>query len=229
MSLIKRALKRGLTPWLWGHSSAELGLGNVSYSQFGEDLLLRSLFSGKSSGVYIDVGAFHPIYLSNTYALSRQGWSGMAVDANASVAHLYGRFRPKDVFVHSAVGSRSDRIKMSMFEAGAFNCTADHAENVPEQFRQQEIVVEVPMRPLAAILKDREIGPVDFLNVDCEGSDLEILQSNDWSRWRPSVVCVEDHSDEWQKSEVAQYVTGQGYSLKFRAGLSSLFVIHGFQ
>ncbi len=179
---------------------------------------------------YVDVGAFlRPSYLSNTYALSRLGWKGVAVDANASIAPLYGRFRPKDVFVHSAVGSRAGHVKMAMFEAGAFNCTVDQADQVPEPFRRQQAIVEVPIRPLGAILADRGVEAVDFLNVDCEGSDLEILQSNDWSRWRPSVVCVEDHSDEWQESEVTRYVMSLGYTLKYRAGLSTLFVIHGFQ
>jgi len=228
LSYVRRALGRVLSPWLWGHSSAELGLGRVSYSQFGEDVLLKILFDQKRPGFYVDVGAFHPIYLSNTYALHRQGWRGLAVDANASMATLFARHRPTDTFVHSAVGSTGGTVRMAMFETGVFNCTEDQIANVPEQFRRNERMAEVPIRPLKALLDEFEVARVDFLNVDCEGSDLAILQSNDWKRWRPAVICVEDHSEVWLQSEVTQYLIGRGYQLKYRAGLSSLFVADDF-
>jgi hypothetical protein len=65
---------------------------------------------------------------------------------------------------------------------------------------------------------------VDFLNVDCEGNDLNVLRSNDWSRWKPKVICVEDHADNWQQSEIVNFLGSVGYTLKYRAVFSSIFI-----
>ena len=63
-----------------------LGRGTFrSYSQFGEDALVNSLFRNKKYGIYVDVGAYHPILYSNTYALYRRGWRGFAIDPNPSL------------------------------------------------------------------------------------------------------------------------------------------------
>jgi hypothetical protein len=102
--MLKKIVGRLLTPYLWSYTSAELGLGQLTYSQFGEDILIRGFFRDKQVGVYVDVGAFHPIYYSNTYALYKLGWYGVAIDANRTFERLYKKFRPRDTFVHAAVG-----------------------------------------------------------------------------------------------------------------------------
>jgi len=198
-------------------------MGAVSWSQFGEDRLIQTLFEPEHIGFFVDVGAFNPIYFSNSYGLYRKGWHGLAIDANLQMAEPFARFRPKDTFVHSAVGSHAEFVTIRMFEMGAFNCLDRYSENVPERFRGNMQNMKVPCKPLATILSGHKIGQIDFLNVDCEGMDLEILQSNDWKRWKPRVICVEDHSDEWQCSPITQYLVGCGYSVRFRAGLSSIF------
>jgi len=221
--MIKRFARYVLTPWLWGYSSAEHGLGRMSWSQFGEDLLIAGIFSDLREGFYVDVGAFHPLYLSNTYGLYRKGWSGIAIDANASMLEFFAKIRPRDVSIHSAVCSREGVVKITTFEQGAFNCLAEHAGNVPEQFRRGASTSDVQSKSLAKILDQNAVGHVDLLNIDCEGSDMEILESNDWARWRPSVICIEDHAEDWQSSAVAGFLEGKGYTLIYRVGLSSLY------
>lgn len=224
-SLIKRAARKLITPLLWNHTSAEYQCANLCFSQFGEDAICSYLFKDGLRGVYVDVGAFHPLTLSNTYAMYRKGWNGVAIDANPDVGALFARFRPRDTFVHSAVGTQQGKIEMAMFEAGAFNCTADQMNKVPERLRRNARLVTVPINPLALILAERKIQSVDFLNVDCEGNDLKVLQSNDWSRWKPKVICVEDHARDWQQSEIVTWLASVGYILKFRAVFSSIFVL----
>ena len=223
-SLIRRALRKWLTPLLWDCTSAEMQCANLSYSQFGEDVICSYLFENGFTGCQVDVGAFHPMLLSNTYALYRKGWRGLAIDANPAVAPLFERFRPADTFVHSAVGREKGTVEMALFEDGAFNCTTDQLARVPERLRRNARRVTVPINSLAAILDEKNIQTVDFLNVDCEGNDLNVLQSNDWSRWQPRVICVEDHAGNWQQSEIVTYLGTLGYTLKFRAVFSSIFV-----
>lgn len=222
--MLKRILRKTLFKWLSGYSSAELGMGVVTWSQFGEDRLVTTLFDQNFAGTFVDVGAFHPIYLSNTYNLYLKGWRGLAIDPNPQMEALFARFRPKDTFVHSAVGTQSDFVAMTVFEEGTFNCLNQHLEQVPEKFRKGALTLSVPSKPLAAILSAYKVERMDFLNVDCEGADLEILQSNDWNRWKPRVVCVEDHAQEWQSSEIARYMMERNYSLRYRMGLTSIFL-----
>ena len=223
-SLIKRAFRKLVTPLLWDYTSAELQCASVGFSQFGEDVMCNYLFADGFKGFYVDVGAFHPMTLSNTYALHRKGWRGLCIDANPDLAGDFKRFRPEDVFIHSAVGKGNGNIEMAIFEAGEFNCTADQMDKVPERLRRNARRIKVPIHSLAAILSQNNVRSVDFLSVDCEGNDLNVLQSNDWSRWKPKVVCVEDHALNWQQSEIVAFLESHGYALKFRAGFSSVFV-----
>jgi FkbM family methyltransferase len=223
-SLIKRAFRKVLTPILWDYTSAEYQCGSLSFSQFGEDMSMRYLFDNDYKGLYVDVGAFHPMLLSNTHAFYRRGWRGIAIDPNPECGVLFARFRPEDTFIHSAVGADSGMVEMAMFKEATFNCTSDQMDKVPEDLRRNARLVQVSIRPLSEILNSRGIDKVDLLSVDCEGNDLKVLRSNDWSRWKPSVVCVEDHEDNWIQSETSLYLTSLGYSLKFRSGFSSIFV-----
>jgi FkbM family methyltransferase len=223
-SLIKRALRKLATPLLWNHTSAELQCAHFSFSQFGEDVMCSYLFEDGVKGYFVDIGAFHPMLLSNTYAFYRKGWRGLEIDANPEVAPLFARFRPEDKFIHSAIGRETGSVEMALFEDAAFNCTSDQVDKVPERIRRKMRKVKVPINSLAAIFIKEKVQKVDFLNVDCEGNDLNVLQSNDWSRWKPEVICVEDHSADWQKSEIVTYLGNLGYTLKFRAVFSSIFV-----
>ncbi len=223
-SYIKRALRKLLTPPLWDYTSAEYQCGSLSFSQFGEDVIAGVFFSRGFKGYHVDVGAFHPMSLSNTYNFYRKGWRGLAIDANPEVAGLFARFRPRDIFVHSAVGRDKGQIEMALFADGAFNCSSDQIASVPEDVRKTMQLVKVPLNTLAGILADQNVREVDFLNVDCEGNDLNVLLSNDWSRWRPKVICVEDHAADWQRSETVRFLSSVGYTLKYRAVLSSIFI-----
>ena len=223
-SLFKRALRKILTPRLWDYTSAELQCSRASFSQFGEDILCGFFFSREYRGYYVDVGAFHPMSLSNTYDFYRRGWRGVAIDANPDVAALFARFRPDDVYIHSAVGEKEGQIEMALFAEGAFNCSADQMANVPEDVRRTARIVQVPLKTLASILAAQNVREIDFLNIDCEGNDLKVLRSNDWTRWQPKVICVEDHADNWSQSETVNYLKSVGYTLKYRAVFSSIFI-----
>lgn len=224
-TLLRRALRKALNPLLWGYTSAEQQSGAIWFSQFGEDVMCNYLFAAGHRGFYVDVGAFHPMLLSNTYAFYRRGWRGIAIDANPAAAPLFARFRPEDAFIHSAIGQQQGTIEMAMFAESTFNCTADQMDQVPDHVRRTAKLMKVPIASLASILAERNVHQIDFLNVDCEGNDLNVLKSNDWSRWKPKAICVEDHEDNWLGSEIATYLGAFGYVLRNRAVFSSIYVL----
>jgi FkbM family methyltransferase len=224
-SLIKRFFRKVLTPILWDRTSAEYGSGHLIFSQFGEDAILPYIFDADFIGTYVEVGAFHPMNLSNTYRLYHKGWSGLAIEPNPKAIDLFSRFRPRDQFIQCAVGRESGTVEMSMFADAAFNCTSEQIDHVPERLRQDVKTVQVPIRPLSEIINSAGVKKVDFLSIDCEGNDMNVLLSNDWKLIKPTAICVEDHEEDWYHSEITAFLAKIGYELRHRIGFSSMFVL----
>lgn len=176
-------------------------------SQFGEDRILASFLPDK--GFYVDVGAYHPHLYSNTYRLYQKGWSGICVDPNPSTRRLFRLFRPRDSYFTAGVGVKGHRLYFQ-HKDGAYNGFSQHPT--------QPLIgtTEVPIWPLLTFIN----RPVDFLNVDCEGMDLEVLQTHDW-KIKPTVIAVEGK----RGSKVENFLIEKGYSLKAIAGETLIFIL----
>jgi FkbM family methyltransferase len=165
-----------------------------SYSQEGEDMILRRIFEGQTQGFYVDVGAHHPRRFSNTYFYYRQGWSGINLDAMPGSMRLFTRIRPRDVNLEYAVGRSEGEAKYFVFNDPALN-SFDENLSFERNTGPYRIVQElkIPVRTLKRILEEHLPSGkgIDFLTVDVEGMDLDVLQSNDWGRFRPRYVLVE--------------------------------------
>jgi FkbM family methyltransferase len=167
----------------------------VSFSQEGEDLLLLHIFENHPSGFYVDVGAFHPVKFSNTYLLYKRGWRGINIDATPGSMDLFRRWRKRDINIEAAVGDKKGVLTCYMFNQANLN-TFDS-----EVAKKRAIApgcrllrtVHLEIRPLGQILAEYLPAEtkIDLLNVDAEQSDLSVLLSNDWERYRPNVVVVE--------------------------------------
>jgi FkbM family methyltransferase len=165
----------------------------MTFSQYGEDRVLQHLLPG-STGCFVDVGAHHSRRLSNTYALYRRGWSGVAIDPSEAAARSFARDRPRDRFVQQAVGSVDSEATFYRFEESAFD-TLD-VEVKEQRTKAGHLLVgesKVSVRRLDTIL-DAVLPQgtrIDLMSIDVEGRDADVIRSNDWDRWRPSIVCVE--------------------------------------
>jgi FkbM family methyltransferase len=196
----------------------------VSYSQFGEDLFLTLLLGyEKSDGVYVDVGCFQPIVFSNTYIFYQRGWSGLAIDPNPQFRDMWRRFRPRDTFVNVAVSKNNERVTYMMNrQHPAINTVAVDGQTHnfdPSQYEARKCETA----RLADIL-DRHLGvtEIDLMNVDCEGADLEVLQTNDWDRYRPTVLAVEDSSISLE-SDLTRFLLRLNYECRAYIGLTKIF------
>ncbi len=204
-----------------------LGRGSVrSFSQFGEDTLASSFFRGRKSGVYVDVGAYHPMLYSNTYFFYRRGWSGIVIDPNPALAGLFSVLRPRDRFVTAGVG-KGKSLQYYEFADGAYN-TCDPTQ-VAEQKKRKGIepirTYQVAVRTLADILEEHQVKAIDILSVDVEGMDLDVLETHNWNI-RPRVIIAEDRDflmTHPEASPVYTYLIEKGYTLKAVARLSLIF------
>jgi FkbM family methyltransferase len=181
----RNALHRKWTP-------TDLAWGNVSFSQFGEDIFLSHFFAAQRSGFYVDVGALHPAHMSNTLLLYRAGWRGINIEPDPEGVRLFRRYRPRDINLELAISS--DEGAADFVVAGAFSGLKG---STYLWGTARSRVIQVTTRRLASVLDEYlpEKTEIDFLCVDCEGHDREILLSNDWQRYRPRLVAAEAHSE----------------------------------
>lgn len=185
------------------------------FGQYGEDAVFMSFWDWdkRKTGSYVDVGAFHPINLSNTHALYRQGWRGLTVDPNPQLPALFARHRPEGKHVCCAIGAENSEATYYSFKLGNYNTLdPEQLKNVPADL--VPTATRVPVRTLKSILDENWSADrsIDLLNVDCEGFDTLVLQSNDWTRYKPAWILVEDEIPSEQSATHA-LLTGHGYQL----------------
>ena len=100
-------------------------LGQESYSQEGEDVVLARIFDGRSTGFYVDIGCYHPIRYSNTYLFYRRGWRGINVDATPGVKTNFQKIRPRDINIESFVSADSSQRQFYLLSEPALNTASE--------------------------------------------------------------------------------------------------------
>jgi FkbM family methyltransferase len=168
-----------------------------SFASSGEDLVLRRLFWGRESGFYVDVGAWHPWRSSNTYGLYLRGWHGINVDARPGSMALFNKMRGRDINLETAVGTEVGPARYHHFAENS-SVNSLHPEMATHVLGLTVARSEtVCVRRLESILNEYLPASmqVNLLSIDTEGSDLDVLKSNDWELFRPEVVVVEEQDD----------------------------------
>jgi FkbM family methyltransferase len=169
----------------------------------------------------VDVGCFEPIQFSNTFIFYQRGWHGLAIDANPTLEGKWAKTRPRDRFVNSGVAEASAELEYFRYE----KFPACNGFGVKARPNLKANVTKVRCEPLAKLL-DENLPPgtqIDLMSIDCEGMDLQALRSNDFKRFRPRVLLVED-DDKSAGSEIQHFCEGLGYNLYALCHRSKIFV-----
>jgi FkbM family methyltransferase len=164
----------------------------ISYAQNAEDVLLARLFAGQDSGFYLDVGAHHPVDLSVTKHFYDLGWRGINVEPQPDSFGRISDARARDVNLNVGVSDRDGT--MTFFESLDDPGWSTFSPEQARSLRARGMAVAeraVPVTTLAAICERHADRPIDFLKVDAESHEREVLAGADWGRWRPRAVVVE--------------------------------------
>ncbi len=164
-----------------------------SYAHEGEDLILKDVLNYKN-GFYLDIGAHHPYRFSVTSYFYQNGWRGINIDPNPGTKKMFDRERPGDINLEMGISNKKKELIFYVFNEPALS-TFDktRSENL-ERTTEFRIVqsIEVPVEKLKdVILKYAPDKKIDFLNVDVEASEMDVLMSNDWNRSRPKIIAIE--------------------------------------
>ena len=201
--------------------AADQDFARLSFAQEGEDLILEELFFGKAdSGFYVDVGALHPHRYSNTYFFYRKGWRGINIDATPGSMEPFVLHRPRDINLQQAIALRRQPLAFYLFNDPALNSFSKEISEARQSAHPQYRIVgtvEMETLPLKEVL-DRHLPPgqkIDFLTIDAEGLDLDVLRSNDWDRYAPDIVLTESldcrSASALLGSELHRLLDGLGY------------------
>jgi len=155
-----------------------------------QERLLAEFFRDVNDGFFVDVGAADPEFISQTWQLEQKGWRGVLIEPRPDCAAELRRLRRAKVYEVAATSPRN-RGSMRMNVLGRYSSLNDRL--VIAGLRP-EGEIEVETRTLDDILADAQApAPIDFISIDVEGHELDVIEGLDLARWRPRLLLVEDH------------------------------------
>lgn len=208
-----------------------------SYSQKGEDILIDNLLH-KEKGRYVDVGAHNPDKLSNTKRFYMKGWCGINIEPNPELITQFLIKRTRDINLNIGIGQKQKNLFYQINPNGLSTFSEKEAVKYVKLGYKIERTFRVPMFKLDKILKKYNFFDFEFLSVDAEGSDLEVLKTNDWIKFRPKVICVETGDHELLvaskkghdlKQQITEYLLSKDFKEYLDNGLNTIFVDKDFR
>lgn len=197
------------------------GFYRKSYSQFGEDLVLSTFLDNDEikNGFYIDVGAYQPKRFSNTYFYYKKDWSGINIDAKPGSMKLFKKQRSRDINLEVGISKEENKLDFYIFNESAYNTFyKELADSCIQNGILFDKKVEVNTLRLESILNKYlpENKKIDFISIDVEGFDLEVLESNNWDKYKSSYILAEMHDVDIaniKESDIYKFLINKGYKL----------------
>ena len=166
-------------------------------SQDGEDRILAEHFKGKSKGVYVEVGAYDGVQFSNTFYFESIGWTGLLVEADPFLAQQCAQNRPNSKVINCAATS-PDSAEEVTFEVvmgnrllSSLSISQERRTSLQNFYGQENQQVTVPARTLDLILEEAGIEAIDFVTIDVERHEFEVLSGFSLAKWRPEILILE--------------------------------------
>jgi FkbM family methyltransferase len=212
---------------------APFGHGRFSYSQQGEDLGIESVFVflGISRPTYLDIGAHHPVVGNNTYRFFLAGGRGVLVEPNPALAPKLRSVRPGDEVLEIGIGAREEDQEANYYVIegdGQLNTFSEDEVSRLRAERGTGVVKSVMKRRLVNVNKvlagHFPDGAPDLLSTDTEGYDLTILQSLDFDRFRPRVLCVETLAGLEVNEAIMSLLRAKEYEVRGGSFVNTIFV-----
>ena len=213
-----------------------------SYSQCKEDIIIDKLLGNKKAGFYIDVGAYDPHRFNNTKRFYKRGWRGINIEPNPINHKRFLINRKGDINLNVAIGQKNMRAMFYSFIPDTSSTTSKNEAEKNKKLGYKLINSKsIKINRLDTVIQkyagDKHI---DFISIDVEGHNLEVLKSNNWNKFRPTVICIETAEDlgvnkakESEKRGVGRkidkYLISKGYVKKYTNKINSIYKIRDHQ
>lgn len=198
--------------------------GCVYYSQNREDLILQSFFPGEQKGFYVDIGAFDPDVDSVTKLFYEKGWHGINVEPQVVRYEQFQKIRPRDINLNIGISTENTTLNLRTYKSEGLSTFSDtikqEYEQAPDSDTTDYTETTIKVRPLREVFAEQKVKHIDFMKVDVEGLEYEVLASNDWDAFRPEVLCIEANH---VKNDWHPLLKSVGYEFVFEDGLNEYF------
>jgi len=190
----------------------------------GEDLQVKKYFNNKKDGFYIDVGAYHPVHRNNTMLLYENGWEGINIDISYFSIKLFKHLRPKDTNLNLAISKTNGYVEM-YYQKKLSQLPTIKKENANNVFTGKIKNKKILSKTLTEVLNKSKYSEkkIDFLDIDAEGADLDVLESLDFSKYSPELICVEYIGKDKKDSNIFKFLINNGYENIWSGVFSHLF------
>jgi FkbM family methyltransferase len=206
----------------------------ISYSQSGEDIIIEELFEnlkGKEK-TYLDIGANDPVICNNTYLLYRKGWSGVLVEPDPAMCKIIKSKRPSDTILNIGIGlSNAGDAPFYLFPGrlntwSTFSTEEASIRETASGIKAKKIAVQ--LKTINNIIEQYFTACPNFISIDVEGLDLDILKSFDFNRFQPDVFCVETISfsmnNEGKKvQDISELLLSKNYFVYADTHINTIF------
>jgi len=196
----------------------------VSYAQNREDIVLAAFFEDAETGFYVDVGANDPEIDSVTKYFYERGWSGINIEPQTGHYEHLRSVRKRDINLNMGVGAKKGKLTLRQYKGDGLSTLSsdikDEYKTNPDDNTRIYADSVVNIVTLASIFSEHKVTAIQFMKVDVEGFEYEVLTSNDWSKYRPEVICIEANHiiKDWHS-----LLNSNGYELAFFDGLNEYF------
>ena len=203
-------------------------------SQFGEDRKILKMFKNRKNGTYVDIGCFHPVRQNNTYLLHKAGWKGINIDLNPLSIELFSVARPNDIIICAAIsGRKTSKTLFFDHELSSLNTiNRNHTLFLKKAFGKTRLKKKkIFTKTLDSILNKYQVLKIDFMNIDIEGNELEVLNTLNFKKIDIKVICIEIVNYDFyskkikiNKKKIFQILKRNNYYLKFKTYVNYVFV-----
>lgn len=223
MKFIKKIQRR---IWSFFFKNARL-----SYSQSGEDMILDTIFCETKNGVYVDIGANNPYEQSNTHYFYKKGWRGVNIDALPGSMNKFKKVRSKDVNIEAAISNEISDLTYYMFSSSFYNTFDGLEVERLKTISKLKGEIKIKTMKLRDLFNKLKITNIDFMSVDVEGLDFEVLKSNDWKLYRPKVIVTEYFSGGLEllnSDKLYLLLKDKGYMLLCNTPVNAFYIENDF-
>lgn len=201
-------------------------------SQHGEEAWLWQECGWRRGGVFVEIGAYDGLRLSNSAFFEAIGWTGLLVEADPALAEACRRNRPGSRVIEAALSSEDGgTVTFAKVEGGGGVDTLGFIEEAGDEAHRRRVArsggqiesVTVSRRSLDSVLEETGCTQVDWMSIDVEGAELDVLAGFDLERFGPRVLMLEDNSGGSDR-RVEQLIRPFGYRLAHRVGCNDIYV-----
>jgi FkbM family methyltransferase len=169
---------------------------------------LVAAFFGDRKGFFVEVGANDPHARSQTWHLEQAGWTGLLIEPQPDLADQLRAKRSAKVFAVACSSPDNAGRTLPLHVAGPLS-SLDRTRMAPGA--RPQAVIDVPIRTLDSVLEEAGAPErFDFLSIDVEGHEIEVLRGFDIARWQPRLILLEDHVADLSKH---RFLAASGYRI----------------